>query len=423
MQIDIDPEPAVFTIDDALDGRASCGARTTSSRRTSSRAATSTRRCRGRHRRRGRIRNRRAGTALHRAERHGGDGERRRWRHGLGIDAVPVLHPQGPERALQPAGRKGPRRADGDRRRLWRQGRVPVDHRLPRGAAGVEVRKAREARLRPRRGYGGDDQAPSVANAAPHGGRRATDACWRWTSTSSSTAARTARCRQSCCLAERFIPPGPTSARTFGCAAAPWRPTRRRTGRFAALARRKVSSRSNVTWIALPRLSGLPPDELRRRNFIARRPDERGWSGDARPDRHGGAARSRAVDLPAITPSARASTPSIRRCACARGSGSRRSCMAPVSPALVKITWPRSWPSRRCADGRVRVLSSNTEIGQGTNTIFAQIAADTLGVPLETIEIAAARHRRLCPTADRQSPRARAWSSVSWSRPRRAGCG
>ncbi|HEX2443717.1 MAG TPA: xanthine dehydrogenase family protein molybdopterin-binding subunit [Vicinamibacterales bacterium] len=40
------------------------------------------------------------------------------------------------------------------------------------------------------------------------------------------------------------------------------------------------------------------------------------------------------------------------------------------------------------ADGRVRVLSSNTEIGQGTNTIFAQIAADTLGVPAESIEIA-----------------------------------
>jgi CO/xanthine dehydrogenase Mo-binding subunit len=40
------------------------------------------------------------------------------------------------------------------------------------------------------------------------------------------------------------------------------------------------------------------------------------------------------------------------------------------------------------ADGRVRVLSSNTEIGQGTNTIFAQIAADTLGIPPESIEIA-----------------------------------
>jgi hypothetical protein len=40
------------------------------------------------------------------------------------------------------------------------------------------------------------------------------------------------------------------------------------------------------------------------------------------------------------------------------------------------------------ADGRVRVLSSNTEIGQGTNTVFAQIAADALGMPIEAIEIA-----------------------------------
>ncbi len=39
------------------------------------------------------------------------------------------------------------------------------------------------------------------------------------------------------------------------------------------------------------------------------------------------------------------------------------------------------------ADGRVRVLSSNTEIGQGTNTIFAQIAADALGVSLDAIEV------------------------------------
>jgi CO/xanthine dehydrogenase Mo-binding subunit len=38
-------------------------------------------------------------------------------------------------------------------------------------------------------------------------------------------------------------------------------------------------------------------------------------------------------------------------------------------------------------EGRVRVLSSNTEIGQGTNTIFAQIAADTLGVSLDAIDV------------------------------------
>ena len=39
-------------------------------------------------------------------------------------------------------------------------------------------------------------------------------------------------------------------------------------------------------------------------------------------------------------------------------------------------------------DGRVRVLAASTEIGQGTNTIFTQIAADALGVGLEDIDIA-----------------------------------
>src|SRR5204863_2271369 len=38
-------------------------------------------------------------------------------------------------------------------------------------------------------------------------------------------------------------------------------------------------------------------------------------------------------------------------------------------------------------DGRVRVLTANTEIGQGTNTIFTQIAADALGLPPDSIEI------------------------------------
>ena len=39
-------------------------------------------------------------------------------------------------------------------------------------------------------------------------------------------------------------------------------------------------------------------------------------------------------------------------------------------------------------EGRVRVLASSTEIGQGTNTIFAQIAADALEVDVDTIEVA-----------------------------------
>jgi CO/xanthine dehydrogenase Mo-binding subunit len=39
------------------------------------------------------------------------------------------------------------------------------------------------------------------------------------------------------------------------------------------------------------------------------------------------------------------------------------------------------------ADGKVRVLAGSTEMGQGTNTVFAQIAADALGLDCEQIEI------------------------------------
>ena len=39
-------------------------------------------------------------------------------------------------------------------------------------------------------------------------------------------------------------------------------------------------------------------------------------------------------------------------------------------------------------DGHVRVLAASTEIGQGTNTVFAQIACDALGIDCDSIEIA-----------------------------------
>lgn len=38
-------------------------------------------------------------------------------------------------------------------------------------------------------------------------------------------------------------------------------------------------------------------------------------------------------------------------------------------------------------EGRVRVLAASTEIGQGTNTIFSQIAAEALGVDYDLIEV------------------------------------
>lgn len=38
------------------------------------------------------------------------------------------------------------------------------------------------------------------------------------------------------------------------------------------------------------------------------------------------------------------------------------------------------------ATGKVRVLTASTEIGQGTNTIFSQIVAEELGVPMDLVE-------------------------------------
>jgi aerobic-type carbon monoxide dehydrogenase small subunit (CoxS/CutS family) len=38
-------------------------------------------------------------------------------------------------------------------------------------------------------------------------------------------------------------------------------------------------------------------------------------------------------------------------------------------------------------DGTVRILAASTEIGQGTNTIFSQLAADALGLELDDVEI------------------------------------
>ena len=43
-------------------------------------------------------------------------------------------------------------------------------------------------------------------------------------------------------------------------------------------------------------------------------------------------------------------------------------------------------------DGRVRILVSSTEIGQGTNTILSQIVAETLGIDYDRRGDCAAGH-------------------------------
>jgi CO/xanthine dehydrogenase Mo-binding subunit len=39
------------------------------------------------------------------------------------------------------------------------------------------------------------------------------------------------------------------------------------------------------------------------------------------------------------------------------------------------------------AEGKLKVLTSSTEMGQGTNTIFSQIAAEALGIELDAVEV------------------------------------
>ena len=81
---------------------------------------------------------------------------------------MPVLRAQGAGRAAEAAARSRARRADGNRRRLRRQGRIPVDARVPRRDPRAQGRPAGEDDLRPRRGSAGDDQAASVDRAPSH---------------------------------------------------------------------------------------------------------------------------------------------------------------------------------------------------------------------------------------------------------------
>ena len=131
---------------------------------------------------------------------------------------------------------------------------------------------------------------------------------------------------------------------------------------------------------------GIAPEELRRRNFI--RPGQVSAVGQTMRDR---------VDMDAILD--RALTLSDYRAKQARfaaenvrgrirkgigfatfmhGAGFTGS----GEDYLASIVTVEGTP-----DGGARVLTSSTEIGQGTNTVFSQIAADALGLEIDDIEV------------------------------------
>jgi CO/xanthine dehydrogenase Mo-binding subunit len=140
---------------------------------------------------------------------------------------------------------------------------------------------------------------------------------------------------------------------------------------------------------AVARRLGIDPLELRRRNFVK----------EGQTLATGQVVRDR-VDMQALLARALADTRFEEKRARFREENARGD--SPVKRGLGVATFLHGTGftgsgekhlasvvgAEGTADGFVRVLAASTEIGQGTNTIFAQIAADALGVDYDCIEIA-----------------------------------
>ena len=165
--------------------------------------------------------------------------------------------------------------------------------------------------------------------------------------------------------------------------ASPSRRTRRRTARSAASARRRRSGRSSGTWTASRATLGIDPLELREKNLAPRRRHDRDRPGADGVGRRRaecieeGEPRRAAIDDEARgvrQPVASARTRKARGIGASvfmhgagfTGSGER------------ELKGKVAVDSRGTGDGkaRFRIRTASTDIGQGTETVFRQIAAD-----------------------------------------------
>ena len=240
--------------------------------------------------------------------------------------------------------------------------------------------------LRPHRGHGGDDQAASGADAASH--RRHA----RRTPARHGHRLRDRRRRVLHAVAGRAVarhhPRGRAvrSARTCACADARSRPTCRRTARFAASARRRASSRSSGTWTRSPPPSACRPRNSAARNFI--RPGDTLAVGQTirEPVDMAGTARSRVRAVRLRGKRERFARENPRRVA-EEGDRVRDVHARRRLHRSGEVHCNRSSRVEATPKGTVRVLAASTEIGQGTNTIFSQIAADALGIDCDDVEV------------------------------------
>ena len=253
--------------------------------------------------------------------------------------------------------------------------------------------------LRSRRRHGRDHQAASLAHPASHGGHA------RRQTARDGHRFHHRRRRVRDALAggafARHHPRGGSVRRAPTCAfaAARWPPTLRRTARFAASALRRASSRSSAIWTRSPRPLGSRRKNCAAATSCARaRPLPPGrWSAKTSTWTRCSTARSRLSDYHAKrerfareNPHGARSRRGIGFAAFLHGAGFTGSGEDYLA-SVVGVEATR--------EGRVRVLAASTEIGQGTNTIFSQIAADTLGHRITSRSKSRSRTRRDVPNS------------------------
>ena len=95
-----------------------------------------------------------------------------------------------------------------------------------------------------------------------------------------------------------------------------------------------------------------------------------------------------------------------------KASASLRSCTAPDLLVPARCIW-RQWSALRQRRRPGGILAASTEIGQGTNTIFAQIAAEALGVDDDLIEVAQPDTGNVPNSGPTVASRT-SWWSASW---------
>ena len=290
-----------------------------------------------------------------------------------------------------------------------------------RGAAGDEVGAAGENHLRPRGGHGGDDEAASVADAASHGGDERTERLLGGEiefgvdggaySTLSSMVLSRATIHAG---GPYYWPNMRVRSKALATNAPPH-------GAFRGFGAPQSLFAMERHMDRIAKAVGLSPEEFRRRNLLKHGRDNDYGAGDSRARSIWEDAGARARCTPTTARRrerfARENTDSASKkgigiAAFLHGAGFTGSGERYLN-SLVGVD--------ATAEGRVRVLVSSTEFGQGTNTILCQIAAETLGIDLRRCRRSRRRTRALCRTAGRRWPRVRRWWWGSWWHRRRWG--